>query len=1191
MFKEFFLIEIKGALKQPMIYIFFLLFGFMTFMAVISDSVSVGGAIGNIYRNSPYTITTMTSILSIFGLLIAAAFFNNAALRDFNHQFHEILFSTPLKRSSYYFGRFFGALFLSTIPLLGVFAGIALGSVIGPLAGWVQADRIGPMYFTVFANNYLLFVLPNMFFAGAIIFAMANKWKNTIISFVGTLLILVGYIISGTFLSDLENETLAALLDPFGIRSYFVVSRYFTPAEKNTLAPAFEGVLLANRLIWVSLGLLITLVSYRFFSFKEKTSKAAKAISEHLKEKISFGKPTLTQVNFRDSWSVFFSFYKVGLISILKNTTFRILFIFAIILLISDLVGGFEYFGLKSFPVTYTMVDSIANSSAVFLLIVIVFFSGELVWRDRDYHINEVIDASPHISFHALLAKALTLVSLTVFMQFFFILIAVVYQLSMGFTRIELDVYILSYLLGAFPTLMVWSCVLIFIQVIINQKYVAYFVSILFMFVLTIIMAVLDIRSNMVQIASGPSIRYSDMNWFGPGATGAVWFNVYWVLFGILLLLLSGFLWNRGVRSGFMDRLRQLKLTFKGSFARVSVAVLALWLITAGFVYYNTEVLNTYLTKDEREAESVAYEKNFKKFEDVTHPKICAVTYYIDIFPSERRTDVSADVLITNTSEQSLDSIHFTIDQDWNQKIELPNATLSFEDKLGYQIYTLTTPLQKGDTILMKVKANYAARGFENQVQNTSVIKNGTFFNNFSVLPAFGYQERAEIADKNDRKKFGLPSKGRMPELHENCGDACMKNYLTKGTADWVMVETYISTSDDQIAVAPGSKLSEETIDGRRKYHYKVDHPSQNFYSFISADYQVATRQWKDVDLEVYYDAKHPENIDIMLDALEKSLDYYTKNFGPYYHKQARILEFPRYSTFAQAFPGTMPYSEGFGFIVDLEDEDNNVIEAVIAHEMAHQWWAHQEVAADVQGGTMLTESFAEYSSLMVMKSTSDPMKMTEFLKYDYNRYLGGRSTEREKELPLYKVENQTYIHYGKGSVIMYALQDYIGEDSVNAALREFLDSTKYRNPPYPTSLDFLGFLEPRVPDSLKYLIEDWFKQITLYDFRIKEAAYVKQNENKYIVSVSFDAVKYYADTLGNEIEQPLTEWVDVGAMDPENEKKLLFVKRIAVNQKEMNVEFTMDKKPGKIVIDPKRLLIERVIKDNGKTAEEKIKS
>jgi len=326
-----------------------------------------------------------------------------------------------------------------------------------------------------------------------------------------------------------------------------------------------------------------------------------------------------------------------------------------------------------------------------------------------------------------------------------------------------------------------------------------------------------------------------------------------------------------------------------------------------------------------------------------------------------------------------------------------------------------------------------------------------------------------------------------------------------------------------------------------------------------------------------------------MLNAIEKSLKYYTENFGPYYHKQARIIEFPRYANFAQAFPGTMPYSESFGFITNLEDaEKNNVVDAVIAHEMGHQWWAHQVIGATMQGSTMLSESFAEYSSLMVMKnSLKDSLKMKDLLKYDLNRYLRGRSSEVEKELPLYKVENQGHIHYGKGSIIMYALQDFIGEHKVNAALKRFLEEYRYKVPPYPTSLDFLKHLDSQVPDSLKYLITDWFKEITLYDFRLKNATY-KKVSNGYQVSMDVEAFKLKADTIGNETKVKINDWVDVGVYADKDEKRLLFEKRIFVDKNNFTYTFLVDSIPMKAAIDPRQILIERIYSDNTKSLTEK---
>ena len=212
MLETFFSSELKYTLKQPMVYIFLSIIALLVFFAIVSDNVTIGDSFGNVYKNSPHVITVYISVMTIFGLLIATAFFNNASLRDFNNNFNEIIFSTPLNKFGYFFGKFFGALILATIPLLGVYIGVLIGSAMAPAFGWVDAERFGSFYLETFVNNYLIFVLPNMFFVGAIIYAIANKWRSTVISFAGTLVIIVTYIISGTLMSDVDNETLAALI-------------------------------------------------------------------------------------------------------------------------------------------------------------------------------------------------------------------------------------------------------------------------------------------------------------------------------------------------------------------------------------------------------------------------------------------------------------------------------------------------------------------------------------------------------------------------------------------------------------------------------------------------------------------------------------------------------------------------------------------------------------------------------------------------------------------------------------------------------------------------------------------------------------------------------------------------------------------------------------------------------------------
>lgn len=1167
-----------------MVYIFFFIMALLVFGAVSSDNVIIGGTVGNVHKNAPHILTNYTFILSLLGLLIAAAFFNNAALRDHEFDFHQILFSTPLSKASYFLGRFFGAFVLSTVPITGIYLGFTLASWIAVPAGWLEPDRLGPVPYQAFLTSYLFVVMPNMFFAGSIIFAVATRWKSTIISFTGTMGIIVLYIISGTLTSDLENESIASMVDAFGIRTYGIEAKYFTPAQKNSEILALQGMMLWNRLLWIGVGCLVLAVSYFGFSFQQKNKSRNK--EESAPEKLTRGatRPMVQQLFTPSTRRLhFWSFFKAAFRSIVKSPTFKILFFFSLLLYLVDLFQGFEAFGLQSYPVSYKMNDAIENASSLFILIVIVFFSGELIWRDRMHHINEVMDATPHNSFGSLLGKLFALVSAAVLIDVFMIFLGMGYQLANGYFRVEPMVYFGHLIIDRLPGYLVWSMVLIFLQVLINQRYIAYFASILLLFLLDILWLVFDVQSNLLDIGSQPQLTYSDMNGFGDGMLATAWFTLYWLLFGGMLMYLAAFLWSRGKVSRLSERWVLAKQQLKSRAGFVFYALCAVWLVTGGFIYYNTHVLNSYLTSEETEALQVRYEKSFKQFQDLPMPKYTAIQYDIAIYPDERNVIIKAEATLRNETEVPIHEIHFTVDKNWNQVIQLPGGVLSFEDEDNvYRKYTMDQPLMPGEKLVAQIEAAYLTKGFENEVSQQIVASNGTFINNADFMPSIGYSKRIEISDKNDRKSNGLPTKARMPKLQSPCGEPCDKNYLTEGTSDWVEVETIISTSANQIAIAPGSLKKKWNEEGRNHYHYVVDRPSLNFYSFMSAEYEIARREWNGVDIEVYYDHNHPENVERMLDAVERSLDYYTKNFGPYYHNQARIIEFPRYQSFAQAFPGTMPYSESIGFIADLRDEeDNNIVDAVVAHEMAHQWWAHQEMSANMQGGTMLTESFAEYSSLMVMKQISTPMQMRQFLKYDHERYLRGRSQETDVERPLYKVENQSHIHYGKGSVILFALQDYIGEDSVNAALHDFLMEWAYKGPPYPNSLDFLKHLENRVPDSLSFLIDDWFKEITLYDHRLNQATYTQRGDGKYEVTLEVYAQKVKADTLGNESYQDPNDWVYIGLFADDDEKDLMLEKRVKFDQKEMSFTLVVDSLPVKAAVDPRRVLIERIYSDN----------
>jgi aminopeptidase N len=302
-----------------------------------------------------------------------------------------------------------------------------------------------------------------------------------------------------------------------------------------------------------------------------------------------------------------------------------------------------------------------------------------------------------------------------------------------------------------------------------------------------------------------------------------------------------------------------------------------------------------------------------------------------------------------------------------------------------------------------------------------------------------------------------------------------------------------------------------------------------------------------------------------------------------------RIAEFPRYASFAQSFLGTIPYSESIGFIARVDPEtDIDYPYYVTAHEMGHQWWAHQVVSGPVWGATMLVESLSQYSALMVMEETYGRDKMKQFLEYELDGYLSGRSAEPREERPLMDAAtSQQYIHYEKGSLALYALKEYLGEDTVNRVLRDFLRDHRYEQPPFTTSEALVERFEAAAPDSLKGFVGDLFRKITFYDNRAVEATYTKTDDGQYRVDLTVQARKQQVDSLGESAaEVPMDDVVEIGvfATDAEvgsDDQRTLYRKKHRLTEGEQTLSVVVDEKPARAGVDPYTLLIDRDTDDN----------
>lgn len=129
----------------------------------------------------------------------------------------------------------------------------------------------------------------------------------------------------------------------------------------------------------------------------------------------------------------------------------------------------------------------------------------------------------------------------------------------------------------------------------------------------------------------------------------------------------------------------------------------------------------------------------------------------------------------------------------------------------------------------------------------------------------------------------------------------------------------------------------------------------------------------------------------------------------------------------------------------------------------------------------------------------------------------------------------------------MYYLKEMIGKENVNIVLRAFLDKFKYAAPPYPVSTDLIDEFRKQTSDSLQYIIDDLFWDITLFENRTASADAVELGDGKYEVSSG----KLKADGQGKETAIALNNWMDIGAFArPEGQRKYgktLYRKRVQI--------------------------------------------
>jgi hypothetical protein len=1188
MFWELFLFEIKFRLKRISTYVYFAIWFFMAFFSVSARQFGPDSAGGKVFVNSPYTISLVMSQLTAFGLVVISAVFGTSIYRDFEQDTYNIFFTTPLKKRDYLGGRLLGSIVITAL----IFSGIIFGLIVGKFMPWADQAKLAPINLWFHVQPYLLFTLTEIFFAGALFFLVGALTRNIVFVYLQGVVFLAAqlifYVLIGSNPNNLNNYW-AALADPLGIITIEKVTRYWTITEKNTMTIPFSGVVVWNRALWLGVGALATAAVFRYFPFSAEAltlKRGRKSSAEDVDEKaLPAFKPAAIAVKPLFGAGVtlaqLLTLTRVRLLSIVKEVPFVALVLIGVVLVF---IGGSQVgriYDTPVYPVTYLMANMVKNQFLLFLLVITTLYAGELVWKERGMKYDQIHDALPVPVWLSFSSQFIALTVVQAVSLALLMLSGVALQAILGYFNFELGVYFKEIFLIGLPTLIQFSIFALFLQTVLPNKFLGHTI-VIGIVVAQNVMARYGFESYLYQFGDPPSYTYSDMNGYGHFVKPILWFTLYWLACAGVIGVVTVITTRRGTSLDLRSRLKQAAERFRFPINAIGIAFVVAFIAVGAYIYHNTRRVNKYENSEFGRVKQARYEKQYKKYEGLPQPKITTVDLKVDIFPESRSFAATGAYTLINKTDQPIADLHILDQNESLKKLSFDRQFKeTFADKeIGYYIYQLAEPLKPAESLRMDFNVAYENKGFRDGGERAEFAYNGTFFDR-DYFPTIGYNRQGELNDDDQRRDQGL---GPAPDIPSPEDPKARNISLFSQDSDWIHFKCEVSTSPDQIAIAPGYLQREWTENGRRHFAYDMgDTKIVNFYSFISGRYEVKRDKWNDVSIEVYYDRKHEYNVARMIESSKKGLEYFSKNFGPYQFRQFRILEFPRYRSFAQSFPNTVPYSEGLGFIAHgTQEDDLDVPFYVTGHELAHQWWGHQVFGCYAQGSNMLVETMAQYSALMVMEKEVGPQNIRKYLKHELDRYLRGRAGERRSEPPISRVQNEPYVWYQKGSLVMYALKDYIGEDRLNEALRKYLEKVKFQEAPYTTSLEFVDAMREATPDDLKYIIADLFETITLFDNRAIEATWSETPDKKYLVKIKVSAKKLRADGLGAEKEIQIGDLVDIGVFTGEGKnEKALFLDKRRITQPETVFEVTVDQQPARAGIDPYNKLIDRNPDDN----------
>lgn len=1147
----------------------------------------------NVHVNSPCSIAQSVGLLSLLSVFVLAVFCGNAVVRDRELKTEELVFATPVGKLDFLLGRFAGALLAAFSAFVlcapGMLAGIAL-----PLH---EASQVGPVDPVAYLWALAVVGVPNFVVAAVILFVVATLTRSMLASYAAAVAVYVLYFVaaalSGSPLmaasvpGEAGSLTLASLVDPFALSAFFEQTRFWTPAERNARGVALAGNFLLNRVAWLAVAALAWGALYRAFSFRVVgCGRAKRTAPEPSVERSATAASRVVVPAGRGARAVAAALASATWLearSILGSLPFLALNLLWAALaateIWSDVTSG-EY-GSAVIPTTGFVLAPMMQPLAIVATVIIIYYSAEVVWRERSTSLSGMLDATPVPGALFVVSKWVALCLLGGALVATGMVTAVAIQALVGGAAFD-PVVAAGFAWFAFAPIAIFAAAAVAVHTLSPGRFAGIFLLVLVAFY-SLRGDVLGLEHRLWRFGSLPPVVHSEMNGFGDYALPFNSFALLWGAVAGALLLVAALAWRREPGGRSRTPLRLLR----GASAPARAALASCGLVAlaaAGWIYWNTNLLNRYESDDATLAWKAGYETTWKAVASLAQPSVTHVEARADLRPEDRAWRMRGRYELLNDGETPIPGLFVTVRREYRvDSISAPGAKLSVSDaKYGMYRLDFETPLRPGARAELRFDLVAVNRGFTGSGPRTQIVENGSWIPGWVAFPSLGYRDGFEIRDPRERRRRGLPPATREAGV---AGDLTDEAELGE---DRVTFDITLSTAPDQLAITSGRLAREWMEDGRRVFRYVSDVPVGNQrFNLMSARYEVAREERGGTTVEVYFQRGHGQSVAKIVRAASDTLGYMERNVAPYPFRQLRVVEVPSYWNFGGfAQPDTVVIVDKRGFLKKQDDDAPvDIVYRRIAHEVAHQWWGLGLTPPNGPGASMVVESLTKYAELMVMRRALGAESIRGELVYELDRYLAGRAEALPPEPPLDRVDDESHIYYGKGALVMHAIADLIGEEATNRALRDFYAAESGAG--HAATADRLvARLLEETPPERRALVAGWLSDVVVYDVGLEKATASKRSDGRWELAVRVRAAKARVAGDGSESPVAMDEPVTVAVYADENEARLLASSRQPVRSGVNELRLLVDAEPRLVAVDPMLCLIDRDRFDNAKQVE-----